>query len=140
MTTDTSEKGLESLIVAAMTGRASVAPPQKGEAGDPFADFGGAGWILGDSQDYNREYAIDLTQLREFVQATQEALVEVGREEQDEQDDDHADVEEACEVGAETIHEQGQGKRSGNRDGKGPPVDRPDAAVLVGPPPRGPAP
>jgi len=76
MTTDTSEKGLESLIVAAMTGRASVAPPQKGEAGDPFADFGGAGWILGDSQDYNREYAIDLTQLREFVQATQEALVE----------------------------------------------------------------
>ena len=46
MKTDTSEKGLESLIVADMTA---------------------AGWIPGASEDYNREYAIDLPQLHAFV-------------------------------------------------------------------------
>jgi type I restriction enzyme, R subunit len=54
MKTDTSEKGLESLIVADMTA---------------------AGWAPGASEDYNREYAVDLVQLRAFVQATQEPLV-----------------------------------------------------------------
>src|SRR6201997_1333273 len=54
MKTDTSEKGLESLIVADMTA---------------------AGWTAGASEDYNREYAVDLVQLRAFVQATQEPLV-----------------------------------------------------------------
>src|SRR6266852_3777592 len=52
MTTDTSEKGLESLIVADMT-----AP--------------GEGWIAGDPKDYDREYAVDLAQLRVFLLATQ---------------------------------------------------------------------
>src|SRR5271166_6597715 len=50
MNTDTSEKGLESLIVAAMTG---------------------AGWVGGDAGDYDREYAVDLVQLRTFLRATQ---------------------------------------------------------------------
>ena len=54
MKTDTSEKGLESLIVADMTA---------------------AGWTSGASEDYNREYAVDLVQLRAFIHATQEALV-----------------------------------------------------------------
>ncbi len=76
MTTDTSEKGLESLIVAAMTGTTSVATPEKGQAGDPFEDFGGAGWILGDARDYDREYAVDLTHLSEFVHLTQDSLFE----------------------------------------------------------------
>jgi type I restriction enzyme R subunit len=53
-TTDTSEKGLESLIVADMTA---------------------ASWTPGASEDYNREYAVDLVQLRAFVHATQEPLV-----------------------------------------------------------------
>ncbi|KKL61939.1 hypothetical protein LCGC14_2190240, partial [marine sediment metagenome] len=55
MKTDTSEKGLESLIVADMTA---------------------AGWIAGKPSDYNREYAVDLVQLREFLRATQEPLIE----------------------------------------------------------------
>ena len=76
MTTDTSEKGLESLIVAAMTGRPSGVPLQKGETGDPFMSFGGAGWILGDATAYDREYAVDLDQLSEFIQVTQEPLFE----------------------------------------------------------------
>jgi type I restriction enzyme, R subunit len=54
MKTDTSEKGLESLIVADMTA---------------------AGWIRGAGEDYNRDYAVDLVQLQAFVQATQEPLV-----------------------------------------------------------------
>ena len=51
---DTSEKGLESLIVAAMTGVA--APAVKG----PTSLYGGGGWLLGCWQDYDREYAVDL--------------------------------------------------------------------------------
>lgn len=59
MTTDTTEKGLESLIVSAMTG-----PPRDS------AD-GGAGWVCGDAKDYNREYAVDIFQLSAFLKATQ---------------------------------------------------------------------
>jgi type I restriction enzyme R subunit len=75
-TTDTSEKGLESLIVASMTGITAVVVPQTDEAGDPFANFGGAGWIPGDARDYDREYIVDLTQLSEFVHLTQDSLFE----------------------------------------------------------------
>ncbi|MCL4554797.1 MAG: type I restriction endonuclease, partial [Actinobacteria bacterium] len=50
MTTDTTEKGLESLIVAGMTA---------------------AGWLPGDSTAYDREYCVDLAQLAAFLQATQ---------------------------------------------------------------------
>src|SRR5579862_3875955 len=50
MTTDTSEKGLESIIVAAMIKQ---------------------GWLASDSADYDREYALDLTQLSAFVIETQ---------------------------------------------------------------------
>jgi type I restriction enzyme R subunit len=57
MQTDTSEKGLESLIVAHMTSKAG-------------------GWIAGEPTDYDRAYAVDLVQLREFLTATQEPLVE----------------------------------------------------------------
>jgi type I restriction enzyme R subunit len=76
MTTDTSEKGLESLIVAAMTGKPGVASPQLGEVGDSEAGFSGAGWILGDAKAYDREYAVDLAQLSEFIYGTQKPLVE----------------------------------------------------------------
>jgi len=55
MTTDTSEKGLEALIVADMTA---------------------GGWIAGDPKDYNREYALDLAQLHAFLLATQEETAE----------------------------------------------------------------
>jgi type I restriction enzyme R subunit len=50
VTTDTSEKGLETLIVAAMTG---------------------AGWLAGAPGDYDREYAVDLAQLLAFLVETQ---------------------------------------------------------------------
>lgn len=50
-TTDTSEKGLENLIVAALIDNEGY------EAGDP--------------QDYNRDYAVDFTKLLAFLQETQ---------------------------------------------------------------------
>ncbi len=49
--TNVKEEGLESLIVAAMTG---------------------FGWLAGTNNDYDREYAVDLKQLTAFLEATQE--------------------------------------------------------------------
>ena len=56
MTTDTSEKGLETLIVASLTGE--------------------AGYEQGKPEDYDRDHAVDLAKLLEFLQATQPEVVE----------------------------------------------------------------
>jgi hypothetical protein len=62
-TTDTSEKGLESLIIASLVDE--------------------AGYVQGRSSDYERDHAVDLSQLSNFLHATQpksaEAL-ELGRD------------------------------------------------------------
>ncbi len=55
MSTDTSEKGLESLIVS---------------------DLEASGWIAGSPSDYEREFCFDLAQLIPFLQATQPKVVE----------------------------------------------------------------
>jgi type I restriction enzyme R subunit len=72
MSTDTSERGLERLICTALTG----APCEPGAVGagalhERPPAYGGAGWICGSSQDYDREYCVDLAQIRAFLQATQ---------------------------------------------------------------------
>ena len=69
MTTDTSEKELESLICTALTG-APCDSPQGGAIAERPADYG-TGWVCGDSQDYDREYCVDLAQLSAFLRATQ---------------------------------------------------------------------
>ena len=75
MTTDTTEKGLETLIVEAMTGvKTNFVQPDIGK--EPSALYGGIGWILGHWQDYDREYAVDLAQLTAFLNSTQPKLVE----------------------------------------------------------------
>jgi type I restriction enzyme R subunit len=51
--TDTTEKGLETLIFASMTA---------------------FGWIAGDPRDYDRDSAVDLVQLTAFLQQSQEAI------------------------------------------------------------------
>jgi type I restriction enzyme R subunit len=53
--TDTSEAGLESLIVR---------------------DMQDCGWLPGNSQDYDRGYCVDVAHLQAFVQATQPKLAE----------------------------------------------------------------
>ena len=70
MTTDTSERGLERLICEALTGD-PCRPPTSGTAGVPTPGYGGVGWSPGNGRDYNREYCVDLVQLRTFLEATQ---------------------------------------------------------------------
>ncbi|MBS1911696.1 MAG: type I restriction endonuclease subunit R [Bacteroidetes bacterium] len=72
MSTDMSEGGLERLIVSAMTGGAYAA----GNISEPTALYGGGYWILGDWHDYEREYCVDLVQLRAFLHATQPRAAE----------------------------------------------------------------
>ena len=55
-TTDVSEKGLESLIVASLIDEAK--------------------YVAGDPKDYDREHAVDLPKLLEFLKTTQPAVVE----------------------------------------------------------------
>ncbi len=76
MTTDTSEKGLESIIVRAMTGRVDVVAPgyTVSEISPPVA--GGTGWILGEPKHYDRAHCVDLVQLRGFLMLTQPKLAE----------------------------------------------------------------
>lgn len=74
-TTDTSEKGLETLIMRAMTG-ASGLPTGDPTVHDGGVGYGGTGWLVGNAHDYDRDYAIDLAQLRQFLVATQSTLVE----------------------------------------------------------------
>ncbi|EGV19166.1 type I restriction endonuclease [Thiocapsa marina] len=71
MTTDTTERGLERLICAAMTG--SPCEPgalTHGPLDEPHADYG-VGWMCGRAADYDREYCVDLTQLAAFLHETQ---------------------------------------------------------------------
>ena len=76
MTTDTSEKGLEALIVRAMTGRTDLLSPPHVVTNTSVPITGGTGWLLGDPAHYDREYCVDLVQLRGFLLATQPELVE----------------------------------------------------------------
>ena len=69
MTTDTSEKGLESLICTALTGLPNDGTPS-GDSGERPATYG-MGWLWGDPQDYDREYCVDLAQLSVFLSRTQ---------------------------------------------------------------------
>jgi type I restriction enzyme, R subunit len=75
MTTDTTEKGLESLIVESMTGDVTVRTGG-GLAEDPVPFVGLHHWILGKSADYDRAYAVDLVQLGLFLRATQPKIAD----------------------------------------------------------------
>jgi len=72
MHTDTTEKGLERLICTALTGN----PCDPGAARQPGTPQGGSGWICGSPEEYEREYCVDLAQLRAFLQVTQPKVVE----------------------------------------------------------------
>jgi type I restriction enzyme R subunit len=76
MSTDTSEKGLESLIVEAMTGVPGGVDSTQDGAHKPPTPRGGTGWLLGNAQNYDREHALDRYQLLSFLQTTQEPVFE----------------------------------------------------------------
>ena len=70
MTTDLTEAGLERLIGKALTGD-PCNPPSGRTVSEPPSPSGGVGWSPGNHHDYNREYCVDLVQLRAFLHATQ---------------------------------------------------------------------
>src|SRR5437868_634888 len=76
MTTDTSEKDLEALIVTQMTGMPVGLPRSPGMDEDPQPFVGFHNWILGNPKDYDRAFTVDLAQLRAFLAATQKNLIE----------------------------------------------------------------
>ena len=75
MTTDTSEKGLESSICTALAGH-PCEPAEIDGLAEPQAGYGGAGWSAGNYRDYDREYCVDLAQLAAFLRATQPEAAE----------------------------------------------------------------
>ena len=75
-TSDTSEKGLETLIMLHMTGVDGLAPVTEGAVAETpdaitAAKAGGSGWLAGNPKDYDRTHALDVPQLFQFLQATQ---------------------------------------------------------------------
>ena len=70
MTTDTSEKALETLIVRHLTGTDGLAVPPN-LAAEPRPPYGGTGWLAGCAQDYDRAHALDVPQLFAYLRATQ---------------------------------------------------------------------
>ena len=70
MTTDLTERGLERLICEALTGD-PCDPPSGRTIGEPPPGYSGVGWSPGNHHDYNREYCVDLVQLRSFLHTTQ---------------------------------------------------------------------
>ena len=76
MTTDMSEKGLESLIVEHLTGTVTARAGASGMAEDPIPFVGLHHWLLGNSSDYDRAYALDLGQLAQFLRATQPKIAD----------------------------------------------------------------
>ncbi|MGN6270264.1 MAG: type I restriction endonuclease subunit R [Sphingomonas sp.] len=75
MKSDTSEGGLEALIVAEMTGTRGVQPVASivREPSDALASL--RNWQIGDPKDYDRAWTLDLVQFTDFIRATQPALV-----------------------------------------------------------------
>ncbi len=75
-TTDTSEKGLESLIVRHLTGQPPAAAPPTHTLQSSIGHYATGGYVQGNPGDYNRDVAVDVVQLLAFLQATQPKQVE----------------------------------------------------------------
>jgi len=77
MTTDTSEKGLETLIIRHMTGLDGIGVVPNQAAQQPNAS--GAGYFAGSPKDFDRAHALDVPQLFAFLKSTQpEAFKKLG--------------------------------------------------------------
>ncbi len=73
MPTDTSEKGLETLIIRHLTGVDGLGVPPGAPAARPAA--GGIGYFAGAPKDFDRAHALDVSQLLAFLRATQPDLL-----------------------------------------------------------------
>jgi type I restriction enzyme R subunit len=70
MTTDISEKGLETLIMRHMTGTDGLAPLAN-LIEQPQSRYGGTGYVAGNPKEYDRAHALDVSQLFAFLRDTQ---------------------------------------------------------------------
>ena len=59
MKTDTSERGLESLIMRHLTGTDGLASGAAGVVAEAAPAKGGSGWFAGNDAAYDREFAVD---------------------------------------------------------------------------------
>jgi type I restriction enzyme, R subunit len=66
-TTDTSEKGLESLIFNSLTGYGSGAAI----GAEGVRETGSVRYVAGDPKDYDRDHAVDIDKLLAFLETTQ---------------------------------------------------------------------
>lgn len=71
MKTDTSEKGLETLIMRHVTGVDRLPSGAPLGVAEPAPANGGPDWIAGTSATYDREFAVDTAQLFTFLHTTQ---------------------------------------------------------------------
>ena len=69
--TDTTEKGLETLIMRHLTGNDGLASGAAGVVAEAAPAQGGSGWFVGSDSTYDREFAVDTEQLFSFLIATQ---------------------------------------------------------------------
>lgn len=77
-TSDTTEKGLETLIVEYLTGEYSSSLVDASEQiVEPTALYAPGGYVQGFSDDYDREHAIDLAKLFTFLRNTQPKMIEM---------------------------------------------------------------
>ena len=70
MTTDISEKGLETLIMRHTTGTDGFVS-SSGQVEQSSPPYGGTGYIAGTPKEYDRAYSLDVSQLFSFLRATQ---------------------------------------------------------------------
>ncbi len=80
--TDVTEKGLETLIVERLTGRATQASPlrpggEDGRVGEERGAYVAGGYVEGAAADYDRVHAVDTAKLLGFLRATQPKTVEL---------------------------------------------------------------
>lgn len=71
MPTDTSEKGLESLIMRHMTGSDGLFSGTTATIAEAELSKAGSGWFAGSPAAYDREFCVDTEQLFAFLQKTQ---------------------------------------------------------------------
>jgi type I restriction enzyme R subunit len=69
--TDTTEKGLETLIMRHMTGSDGIVVTPATLVAEEPPNATGSGWFAGSPQSYDREFALDTDQLFAFLQVTQ---------------------------------------------------------------------
>src|SRR5690349_20658422 len=74
-TTDTTEKGLEELIVAHLTGKVASGVAAAHIVREGSSSYNAGSYVEGDPRDYNRDTALDTVKLFAFLQATQPKIL-----------------------------------------------------------------